>query len=172
MVSAPAAQNRTSEASGRDHQADAIRQALYLAGCRPHRDKDGGRTRPGYRIEATGTDPALLVRHVGDTGEHRERAEHAYQTALAAAGYVVEPITGEGGLRLWPLGQRPPLPAIDPRDLLNAWIRGLTLFGEKGRSLEETLALITQVNGTGTHRVAIRTPLPADDIQSLHEVQA
>lgn len=165
----------------RAREADAIRQALYLAGCHPHRDKSGGRIRAGYRVDDCGTGPTFLVRHTGasadntggDPAEDRDRAERFYAQALAAVGYVVEPVTEDaaGGLRVWPLGQRPPLPPIDPRELMNDWLRSLTIVGE-GTSIEDTLALIATVNQVGTHTVPIRTPLPPDDAHALESVLA
>ncbi|GAA1982942.1 hypothetical protein [Amycolatopsis minnesotensis] len=63
------------------------------------------------------------------------------------------------------------LPAIDPRELLNAWIRALTLLGE-GRGPDETIASIAQANRPGRHLTALRTPLPADDARALDDVLA
>jgi hypothetical protein len=156
-----------------DDEADTIRQVLYLAGFHPHRDKSGGRVRAGYRVDDTGPGPTFLVRHAGDRAEDRQRQERAYAQALAVSGYVVQPIAEDpaGGLRVWPLGQRPPLPAIDPREQMNEWLRSLTIMGE-GKSIEATLALIATVNQVGTHTVPIRTPLPPDDAHALESVLA
>lgn len=158
-----------------DHadEVDAIREALYLAGFHPYRERRGGQLRAGYRVDGTETAPPFLVRHVGDAAEDRQRQERAYARALAASGYVVQPITADsaGGLRVWPLGQRPPLPAIDPRELMNEWLRSLTIMGE-GKTIDETLALIAKVNRVGTHTVPIRTLLPPDDAQALESVLA
>jgi len=63
------------------------------------------------------------------------------------------------------------LPAIEPRKLIDDWIRVLTLVGE-GRSPAETTALIEKVNQPGTHVVEIRTPLPAADTQAIEQSQA
>lgn len=159
----------------RADEADTIRQALYLAGFHPYREKGGGRVRAGYEVDDTGPGPTFLVRHtgnpVGDTAEDRQRQERSYAQALAASGYVVEPVTDDSsaGLRVWPLGQRPPLPVIDPRELMNEWLRSLTIIGE-GKSIDETFALIASVNDTATHSVPIRTPLPPDDARAMESV--
>lgn len=50
-------------------------------------------------------------------------------------------------------------------------LRSLTLLGE-GKSLEDTFALIAEVNHSGTHRVPIRTPLPEDDARALNDILA
>lgn len=169
----PAAGHERPPLTDRADEADAIRQALYLAGFHPHQEKSGGRVRAGYRVEDTAPGPTFLVRHSGNADEDRPHQERSYMAALATLGYVVEPVTDDsaGGLRVWPLGQRPALPVIDPRELMNEWLRSLTIIGE-GRSIDDTLALISSVNRTGTHAVAIRTPLPPDDARALESVLA
>lgn len=66
---------------------------------------------------------------------------------------------------------REPLPQQTQRELLDDWLRSLTILGD-GKSLEETFDLIAQVNQPGTHRVRIHTPLPAEDAQALEETLA
>lgn len=155
----------------RDCQAEAIREVLWLAGCQEWRDKGDGSVRGGFVVEDE--DPTFLVCCTGGKGLDREREERGYDAALTAAGYVVEPITEDpdGGLRVWPLGQRPLPPAIDPRELLGDWLRSLTIIGE-GKSIDDTLALIAKVNRVGVHNVPIRTPLPPDDRQAMESVLA
>lgn len=61
-----------------------------------------------------------------------------------------------------------PLPAHDPRAMLDDWLRALTVVGE-GHTPADALALIAQVNQPQTVQVRIRTPLPSEDAQALRE---
>ncbi|MBO0879040.1 MAG: hypothetical protein J2P17_01375, partial [Mycobacterium sp.] len=65
----------------------------------------------------------------------------------------------------------PTLPPIDPRELMNEWLRTLTIIGE-GKNIDDTIAMIASVNRTGTHAVPIRTPLAPDDARTLESVLA
>lgn len=154
----------------RDRQALAIRETLRQAGCQEWFDRGPGKVRNGFVIE---TEDPFLVRCSDGGGLDREAEERGYAAALTSAGYYVEPITGDddGGFQVWPPGHRRPLPKQDPREMLNDWIRTLTVIGE-GHSPDSALALIAKVNQPGQHLVQIRTPLPQDDVQALNDSMA
>ncbi|UKD50825.1 hypothetical protein L3Q65_00585 (plasmid) [Amycolatopsis sp. FU40] len=63
------------------------------------------------------------------------------------------------------------LPVIDPREMVNDWIRALAVLGER-RGPDETLALIERVNRPGKLSVTIRTPLLPEDVRAIEESQA
>ncbi len=62
----------------------------------------------------------------------------------------------------------PPMPRRAPREVLDDWLRALTILSE-GHSPEETFNLIALVNQPGQHRVRIRTPRPADDAHAVED---
>jgi hypothetical protein len=73
--------------------------------------------------------------------------------------------TGDGE----PAGETPPaLPAHDPQEMLNAWLRALTIVGEH-HTPAQAMELIAMVNQPQTISVQIRTPLPPDDAQALND---
>ncbi|MEU4807419.1 hypothetical protein [Actinosynnema sp. NPDC023587] len=55
------------------------------------------------------------------------------------------------------------LPQQTSREVAQDWLRGLTLLGEGGRTLQETLDLITEVNQVRAHVLALEGPLSARD---------
>lgn len=58
---------------------------------------------------------------------------------------------GPGAAKAEADARREPLPQQTPRELLDDWVRLLTILGE-GKSLEETFDLIAQVNQPGVHQ--------------------
>lgn len=53
--------------------------------------------------------------------------------------------------------------------MTNDWLRSLTITSEPGRTPEQVLELIAQVNQPGAISTHSRTPLPFDDAQALDE---
>lgn len=76
--------------------------------------------------------------------------------------------TGDGA----PSDDTPPaLPAHDPEEMLNAWLRALTILGEH-HTPAEALELIAQVNQPPTVSIELRGPLVPEDAQALDALLA
>lgn len=65
----------------------------------------------------------------------------------------------------------PALPAHDPEEMVNAWLRALTILGEH-HTPAEALELIAQVNQPPTVSIELRGPLVPEDAQALDALLA
>lgn len=153
----------------RERQAEAIRVALRRAGCREFSEQRGGFV--VQQAEEPG-DP-FLVCCSEDAGLDQRGEERHYQGVLAADYHVMTGIDGvEGGLQVWPSGVRLRVPRQSPRQLVDDWLRSLTITSDKGKTMQERLDLIAEVNQPRTMSVRIRTALPSDDAHALRETLA
>lgn len=60
----------------------------------------------------------------------------------------------------------------DPRDLMDQWLRALTILGETDKSPQARLDLIRDVNKPGRTDVTITTPLQPEEQRALTEAFA